>query len=205
MDEYKELHDLILKLENKNNNANKDNIIIFNNILKHFENKEFNFEDAKSMIYATYRGDYEHINKDIIDEVAEDLEKNKKYIYCTKCGTKNLDSEVICTKCGGILTNIDIIYCPKCGEKNSSENSFCGACGTRIQKKKYKCPKCGSSKVEFIDTNIFTFMSNHLDADYLIDSNGLSWNSMFMRKLTDPQYTEVNMHLIKCKKCGRLF
>ncbi len=34
MDEYKELHYLILKLEN-NNNANKDNIIIFNKKVKH--------------------------------------------------------------------------------------------------------------------------------------------------------------------------
>ena len=75
MDEYKELHNLILKLDN--NNGNKDNIIIFNNILKHFENNEFDFENAKSMIYAAYRGDYEQVNKDIIDEVAEDLEKNK--------------------------------------------------------------------------------------------------------------------------------
>jgi predicted RNA-binding Zn-ribbon protein involved in translation (DUF1610 family) len=152
------------------------------------------------MIYATYRGDYEQVNKDIIDEVAEDLEKNKKYIYCTKCGTKNLDSEVICTKCGGILTNIDIIYCPKCGEKNSSENSFCGACGTRIQKKKYKCPKCGSGKVEFIDTNI-NYMIRELGFLPAVEYKAVGFIATFQ----DPQYNEVNVHLIKCMKCGKLF
>lgn len=45
---------------------------------------------------------------------------NGQYIFCHKCGTKNLGTDSFCSNCGTSLKNIkaeeeDVVRCPKCG------------------------------------------------------------------------------------------
>lgn len=99
-------------------------------------------------------------------------EAENKYVFCHKCGTKNLATNSICVNCEATLildeeNEDDVVRCPSCGSKNidfvtyQASSNFdkgdaccgyllcgplgllCGAKDNTEAKTVRKCKKCG--------------------------------------------------------------
>ncbi len=53
-------------------------------------------------------------------------------IYCSKCGTANLEDSKFCTQCGAVLEPEKGRRCPMCGALNPPGNVFCDECQARL-------------------------------------------------------------------------
>lgn len=84
--------------------------------------------------------------KKISDEKILQELKNGADFHCPYCGTRNIQGTVVCTQCGGDLTDAtkrtsgNVLtakantICPKCGNKNQFAATTCAACGSIMPK-----------------------------------------------------------------------
>ena len=100
------------------------------------------------------------------------MDDNNNNIFCQKCGKKNPYGSKRCQDCGEEIFypiksnsgNSGKIFCKKCGAPNELGTKICKKCGCALnthssssgisQNKNddvVKCPRCGSTQVEFVN------------------------------------------------------